>query len=151
MNFVPSIRILLVWSYVRAECTHRDYLCSVELITWGTTSLLSMCVYVVSVWVSTWVHVYKHTIVLPLRYISHTQRHQHTHYKEGIHTNYCPEHQFKRVHIMHLRYKVARGFPMKWQLHWITVQLYLQNTRLMTHLQTHLHTRAQTEHTLITM
>lgn len=33
MNFLPSVSILLGWCYVRAECTHTDYLRLVELIT----------------------------------------------------------------------------------------------------------------------
>lgn len=93
-------------------CKNRVYTPRLPLLS-GTHNmrhyLTCLCVCVLSVWVGTWVHVYEHTIVLPLSYISHTQRGYNTHItKRQHHTNYCPEHQFK-VQIILPRYKVARG------------------------------------------
>lgn len=57
------------------------------------------------------------------RYLSVTFHAQDTstHYTDSKHTNYCPELWFKRAQIICPRCKIARGIPMNWQLHWLTV------------------------------
>lgn len=125
VNFLPSVSVLLGCCYVRAECTHTDYLRSVELITWGAP--VPVCV-----WARTWVHVCEHTI--PLSYISRTKTRTHILYRQ--HT-YKLLSRFKRAQIIHPRCRVARGFPKKWQLHWLTItppQYPFDDTHIHAHL-----------------
>lgn len=83
------------------------------------TVCVSMCC--LCGWVGTWVHVYEHTIVLPLSYISHTHKDTSTHTTKRAFIQTIVLNTNSRVQIIHPRYKVARGFPIKWQLHWIIV------------------------------
>ena len=79
MNFLPSVSVLLGWCYVRAECTHTDYLRLVQLITWGTTSLC-VCVCVCGGGVREYVCVNIQWWYLSVTF--HAQRHERTLYRQ---------------------------------------------------------------------
>lgn len=77
-----------------------------------------------------------------------THKDMSAHYTDSIHTIYCSERWFKRDQIIYPRCKIAQGFPMKWQLHWLTVtpsqwQFYYTHTPIhqSQHIVLHLYTR----------
>lgn len=136
VNFLPSVSILLGWCYVRAECTHTDYLRSVELITWGVC--VCVCLICVGGYVGTCVWTYNSDT----SQLHFTHKDMNTHYTDSAHTNYCPHSKGLRSSVQGVRWH--GGFP--WSDSWNGSQLHLHNTRLMTHTHTPTYNRADSLH-----
>lgn len=104
VNCHPSVSLLLGCCYVRDECTHTDYLRSVELITWGVRACV--CVHVC---VGTCVWTYNGDG----SQLHFTHKDTDTHI---VRIAYIKTSWFQRAQIIIPGCKVARGFPMHWQL-----------------------------------